>query len=66
MDNFPDWNADPNKPEPRIAFLCDNCGCAIYEGDDYYHIHFNRSRYKLCEDCAGQETAYDVEFEGDF
>lgn len=59
--NFPDWNADPNPPEPAIAFICDNCGGVIRVGDDYYHIYLNRSRYRLCEDCVDTKTAYDVE-----
>lgn len=48
---------EPNEPpEPKIAFLCYECGEPIREGDDYYFVDCQR----YCEECIGEmrETAH--------
>ncbi len=37
----------PNAPEPPIFDHCEECGCEIYDGDEYYEIDGKR----YCEAC---------------
>ena len=39
---------DDGYEEPQISHYCDECGEAIYEGEDYYEIEGGI----YCEDCV--------------